>query len=112
YQNQTAHAPTEQTHYHKSAAVAFSRAWLLGAANRRVVRGVHLAHFHSNLDPSAAAAVGLRQPSGAYASDSDAGKEPVACPVLRGRLAGHSQSDHGSHRTAAGARHERLRSEE
>ena len=88
--------------------VAVPRPRLLGAANRRAVCGLHAAHFDPDLDASAAAAVGLRQSSGAHARDRDDLEKPAARAILRNRLAGHSQPDHGSDRAAAGARHEHL----
>ena len=58
------------------ADAALSHAWLFGAADRRAVCRLHFAHLDPDLDASAAAAVGLRQSSGAHACDRDAAENP------------------------------------
>ena len=79
------------------------------AADRRAVCRLHAAHLDSDLDAPAAAAVRLRQSSGAHAGDRDDQGQSAARQILRNRLAGHSQPDHGFHRAGAGAGDEHLR---
>src|SRR3972149_1881353 len=80
--NRASNAFAEQTAHRGTARAALSHARIFRRADRCLVRRAYPADLDPDLDASAAAALGLRQPSGAHARDRHAGEESDAGRLL------------------------------